>query len=248
MSNVSVIMPNYNGEKFLSLAIDSVLSQTIKDWELIIIDDCSIDNSFKIIDYYLQLDRRICLLKNDVNKGVAFSRNRGIQYASGRYIAFLDSDDIWLPNKLENQLKVFSNIDCKIVYSAYEIINESNEILGKVIPPNKLDFNSLLKSNYIGNLTGVFDSRYFGKPKVLNMGHEDYILWLDLLKNTEFAFGTSEVLARYRKKRNSVSSNKFRTIIWQWSIYRNHLKMDLFKSLYYMFHYAFHGAFKIKKK
>lgn len=247
MPLVSVIMPNFNGAKFLCQAIESVVNQTFDNWELIIIDDSSDDESLELIQRYADKDGRILLLNNEINSGVAFSRNRGISLASGKYIAFLDSDDVWLPQKLERQIELFNKYNCKIAYSAYEVINESNDVLGKVIPPEKLNYNRLLKSNYIGNLTGIFDAAALGKPIVFDMGHEDYILWLDLLKKTDFAYGTEEVLARYRKKEKSVSSNKLRTIKWQWRIYRDHQKFNFFKSLYLMVNYGFHGLFKIKK-
>jgi teichuronic acid biosynthesis glycosyltransferase TuaG len=244
---ISVIMPNYNGSKYLSQAIESVINQSFVELELIIVDDCSTDDSVNILQSYALKDPRIFLYLNDTNRGVAYSRNRGISLSTGRYIAFLDSDDFWLPHKLSTQLKIFEKFNCKITYSAYEVVNGSNNILGKVVPPLRLNYSDLLKSNYIGNLTGMFDAFALGKPIILNVGHEDYVLWLNLLKRTDYAYGTQEVLAKYRKLEKSVSSNKIKTIKWQWKIYRDIQNLNLFKSLYLMIHYAFNGVFKLKR-
>lgn len=245
---VSVIMPNYNGAKFIRSAVESVIYQTFPYWELIIVDDCSTDESICIIEGFLKLDNRITLIKNDINSGVAFSRNRGIKSAKGKFISFLDSDDLWLPNKLEKQLDFIFKNGAKIVYSAYDVIDENNKILGYVLPPDKLDYNKLLKSNFIGNLTGLFDSESLGKPDVVEMGHEDFIFWLELLKKNDFAFGIIDVLARYRKKDKSLSSNKFKALKWQWDIYRKNQKINFFKSLFLIGNYAYYGLTKVKKK
>jgi teichuronic acid biosynthesis glycosyltransferase TuaG len=244
---VSIIMPNYNGSKYLEQAILSVVNQSYKYWELVIIDDCSLDCSKNIITKYVNSDERIKFFSNSSNMGVSFSRNVGIQNSKGRYIAFLDSDDVWEVNKLKDQLSVFEITKVSIVYSPYYVINGKDQIIGKIIPPKKLTYKLLLKSNFIGNCTGIFDSDILGKHFLKNQGHEDYIFWLELLKKTEFAFSTNTILARYRKSKNSLSSNKFKALKWTWNIYKNNENLSLINSLFYLCNYIYYGFTKVKK-
>ena len=162
---VSIITPCYNAAPFISQAIESVLAQSFGDWEMIIVDDCSSDDSLLIIQEYARIDSRIRYLRTDKPSGSpTLPRNMGIKEAKGRYIAFLDSDDIWLPNKLSDQLKVFEKSEVAIVFSNYEKVNLDGERSGReIIAPCEVDYPLLLKGNCIGCLTAMYDSALTGK-------------------------------------------------------------------------------------
>ncbi|GAB1440031.1 glycosyltransferase [Providencia sp.] len=237
---VSIIMPCYNAEKYISESINSVLAQTYTKFELIIIDDSSTDKSINIISEYQ--DDRIKLIKSNLNQGVAASRNKGIIAAKGQYISFLDSDDLWLPNKLEYQLtKLQAGYD--VVCSNYFTFNNETDIKLRVSPAI-IKYSSMLKSNFIGNLTGTYNVSNIGKVFQKKIGHEDYVMWLEILKKSGKAFCIQEPLAKYRISNASLSSNKFKAIKWQWSIYRNELKLSTPKSLYYFSHYLLNALKK----
>lgn len=243
---VSVIMPVYNAETFLNQSIQSVISQTYQNWELLIVDDCSKDNSASIIHKFVQQNSRIKYFKTDKPSGSPIlPRNIGIENAQGRYIAFLDSDDVWLPNKLERQLKLFEQYeDMAICFSNYEKMTEQGERNNRIIKaPSVTTYKQLLLGNVIGCLTAVYDTEKVGKVFFQNHSHEDYILWLDILKRGYIARNTNTVEALYRVRENSVSSNKLKTLSWQWDIYRNVEKIGLLRSSYYFLNYAYR-AFK----
>jgi glycosyltransferase involved in cell wall biosynthesis len=235
-------MPNYNGEMFIRDSIISIISQTYTNWELIIIDDCSIDNSVKTIESFD--DERIKLLKNKQNLGAAESRNKGVEYASGEIIAFLDSDDIWYANKLEEQIKCYEK-DTAIVFSNYDLIDEQGNSLNKIIyAPIVVTHKDLLKTNHIGCLTGSYNVKLLGKRLFINHGHEDYVLWLSILKEGYRAVNINQCLASRRVLKNSLSSNKTKAMKWQWRIYRNIEKLAVFKSIYYFIFYMYYALKK----
>lgn len=239
---VSVIMPVHNAEKYLSESISSVLQQTYPYWELLIVDDCSTDNSLAIINRYAVLDARIRCLKTDAPSGSpCLPRNLGIKAAQGRFIAFLDSDDCWLPNKLEQQLCLFGETGTVgLVFSDYEKMSEEGERNNRVIKaPMEVSYKQLLRGNVIGCLTAIYDTSRVGKMFFMQHTHEDYILWLSILKKGVVAVNTGTVEALYRVRRNSVSSNKLKVLSWQWDIYRNIEKTGLLKAMYYFAHYAY---------
>lgn len=237
---VSVIMPAYNAEKTISASINSILSQTHYNIELIIIDDFSTDSTESEIKKYL--DPRIVYIKNEENIGVGFTRNKGIEIAAGKCIAFLDSDDLWEKNKIEKQL-LYIECGYDIVCSNYLSVS-NGEILHYRKSPEIITYNSMLKSNFIGNLTGIYNSDSLGKIYQKNIGHEDYVMWLALIGKSKKAYCIQEPLARYRLHNTSLSSNKFQAMKWQWSIYRNELKLSLPKSIYYFSHYIFNALKK----
>lgn len=233
---VSIVTPCYNSERYIRYAIESVISQTYKNWEMIIVDDCSTDNSVTIIMEYCEKDCRIKYLTTGIASGSPTKpRNIGIAKAKGRYIAFLDSDDIWLPNKLEVQLPLLKNDDVAIVYSYYEKITEAGERSGRVIKSAlNHSYKSLLFGNEIGCLTAVIDTYKGNKCYFQYIGHEDYALWLSILKKGFIAKNAQEVLGLYRVRKLSVSSNKVRIIYWVWNIYRNCEKLSIPLSLFYL--------------
>lgn len=246
---VSVIMPVYNAEKYIAFAIDSVLAQSYSNWELLIVDDCSTDLSVSLVSNYVKKDDRVHLFHTDKPSGSPCEpRNIGIRYARGRYIAFLDSDDMWLPNKLEEQLKMFEGGKIAIVYSNYEKISEEGVRAERIVTaPLLVSYRDLLKGNVIGNLTGVYDVKKVGKVYCQNIHHEDYVLWLSILRKGYIAKNTNTVHALYRVRRQSVSANKLTVISWQWHIYRNVEKIGFFSTCYYFAHYAWYALLKSKK-
>lgn len=211
----------FNSESFISSTIDSVLLQTYHDWELIVVDDGSTDSSISIVNRYVNQDKRICLFHTEVPSGSPVKpRNIGVEMAKGRYIAFLDSDDVWLPNKLEEQLPFFDNPDVAVVFSNYEKMTEDGLRSNRVIyAPAETDYKKMLRGNVIGNVTGVYDTHKVGKIFFQPIHHEDYILWLSILKKGYVARNTNTVTALYRLRKQSVSSNKWKVLGWQWYIY-----------------------------
>ena len=247
-SLVSIITPSYRSEKFISQTIESVLSQTYQNWEMIIVDDVSPDNSNKIIGEYCKKDSRIKLIKLEKNSGPAIARNRAIAEANGRYIAFLDADDLWKPEKLEKQLLFMEKNNLAFTYSSYDLIDEHGNYLGTFITKKNISYSSMLKTSSVGCLTAIYDTKKLGKvymPEILKQ--EDYGLWLRILKKIDSTKGILEPLAIYRIRKNSVSSNKIKTAQYQWKIYREIEKLSFFKSVYYFIHYAYNGVIKYKK-
>lgn len=248
-SKVSIITPLYNSESFIAETIQSVISQTYNNWEMLIIDDCSKDKSSEIVKTYKSLDERIKYFKTDFPSGSPTKpRNIGIEKANGRYIAFLDSDDLWEQNKLETQLRVLEDESVAIVFSNYQKINEQGIQNNRVIKaPKIVDYQKLLKGNVIACCTCVYDSSKTGKLYFNNQGHEDYALWLEILKKGYFAKNTGLVSAKYRVRNASISSNKYKVIFWIYNIYRQNERMSIIKSIYYSFLTLSRSFFKYLK-
>lgn len=242
MKIVSIITPSYNSSQYIRRTIDSIRSQTYQNWELIIIDDCSTDSSREVIQYYVDQDSRIKLICLEENSGAAVARNTGIEHAQGQFIAFLDSDDYWHPEKLEKQLKYFEQYDVDVVFSEYYRFNSSG-IIGKVsVPQQEINFNDLLKGNCIGNLTGIYNFKKHFEIRQRKVGAEDYLFWLEIFsKQNVKGIGVPEPLAYYRvaDKTKSLSSNKFRSAKWTWDIYSKRLNLSISKSIYYFTIYLF---------
>ncbi|RGN33240.1 glycosyltransferase family 2 protein [Bacteroides oleiciplenus] len=234
---VSIITPCYNSASTIGDTIQSVINQTYKHWELLVIDDCSQDKSIEIIKAFAAIDNRIKSLKTDAPSGSpTLPRNIGIQEAKGRFIAFLDSDDVWLPNKLSMQIPLFVNSNVGIVYSYYRKVNENGKSIGRIIKSSaRHNYMSLLYGNEMGCLTVIYDTKKTGKKYFKFIGHEDYNLWLDILKEGFIAQNVKVCLAMYRIRTNSVSSNKIKIVKWIWHIYRKEQGINFFFSLYYMF-------------
>lgn len=230
---VSIITPAYNCEKYISNTITSVINQTYSCWEMIIINDFSTDETKKIISTYAMQDIRIKLVNLKCNSGVAEARNVGILLAKGRYIAFLDSDDLWLPTKLQKQLSFMQEKKAAFSYAQYrqfvENVNKPSDLIDVC---EEISYDDLLKGNIIGCLTVMIDREYIHQIVMPNQRHEDYITWLSILKQGFVAHGLKEDVARYRKTDGSLSGNKKRSALWTWKIYRNHERLSLIKSLY----------------
>lgn len=241
-------MPMHNSEAFIGEAIESVMAQTYKHWELLVVDDYSTDNSVCIVKKYLNMDSRIRLLYNDKHTGLPSSpRNFGIKHARGQYIAFLDSDDRWLPYKLERQIRLFNHNNVAIVFSNYEKTEENGNRANRIVKaPIKVTYRDMLHSNYIGNLTCIYDRGKTGTSLMPNIHHEDYALWLTILKKGYIARNTGTVEALYRVRKKSVSSDKLHLLSWQWNIYRHQEHLSISKSIYYYICYAINGWRKSK--
>lgn len=239
---ISIIMPAFNAEKTIKSSIESILNQTIKNFKIYIIDDSSTDTTSKIVNSFN--DERIIYTYNNNNQGVSKSRNIGIKKCKGKYIAFLDSDDLWFPNKLERQLELLEK-GWDIVCSNYITFTENNN-LNERSAPEIISYEKMLSSNFIGNLTGIYNSSTLGKIYQKEKGHEDYIMWLELIKIANKAYCIQEPLAKYRVSDTSLSGNKIKAMQWQWSIYRNELKLSFIKSSYYFINYIYNALKKRK--
>lgn len=233
---VSIITPCYNSEAYISKTIESVLSQTYVNWEMIIVDDCSTDKSAEIIKQYAEKDVRIKYIKTDVASGSPTRpRNIAISHARGRFLAFLDSDDLWEKDKLYLQIPQFIEKNVAIVFSYYEKMSEDGIRSNRFVQSASMHtYSSLLYGNEIACLTAVVDVGKMGKVYFENIGHEDYVMWLSILKKGYIAKNIQKSLAIYRVRKSSVSSNKVRAIKWVWNIYRNVEKKSLFESLGYL--------------
>ncbi|CAA6812546.1 MAG: Putative N-acetylgalactosaminyl-diphosphoundecaprenol glucuronosyltransferase [uncultured Sulfurovum sp.] len=244
---VSIITPSYNAQDYLKPCIESVLSQTYTDWEMLIVDDCSSDNSREIIEAYAKKDSRIKPTFLQKNVGAAMARNDAIATSEGHYIAFLDSDDTWIPHKLEKQLKFMQKNDIAFSYSSYYTMSETGENTGEFIVPARISYESILKTCSIGCLTAIYDVKKLGKTYMINASKgEDLALWLNIMKQIKVTKGIVEPLAHYRIQSNSLSSNKLNAAKAQWHVYREAEGLSILKSSYYMLHYAYHGFMKYR--
>jgi len=245
---VSIITPVYNTERFITDTINSVLNQTYQNWEMLLVDDCSSDNSAEIVKKFVEQDARIKYIKLDKNAGVANARNVGMKKATGEYIAFLDSDDMWDANKLTKQIKFMKDNKYHFTYTAYEIVDPEGKPLNKAVGvPTEVSYKDLLKQNIIGCLTVVVKSHVIKDLEMPKLKHEDFAFWLSIIKKGTVARGLNENLAKYRKLDDSLSANKFKTIGWMWNIYRKHEKLNLIESLNYQLNFIIRKLFKYQK-
>ena len=244
---VSIITPTYNSLQFIADTIQSILNQTYTNWELLITDDCSTDGTWELLQKYQNQDDRIKIFRLEKNSGSGVARNNSIKNAQGRFIAFCDSDDQWLPDKLSKQIFFMKKKDCALSYSSYKVIDEFGNNQGQVLSKEKVDYKIMLRNNYIGCLTAMYDTQKVGKlymPEIRK--RQDWALWLKILKMTDTAYGIRETLAIYRKHNNSVSTNKIKLIKYNYEIYRNIENFSLIKSLAKIFVFFFY-YFRAKK-
>lgn len=233
---VSVIMPAYNSEAFIAESIQSVINQTYKNWELLVVDDASEDSTRKIIRDFSNADDRIHFYENESNLGTHQARNKGIKKAQGDFIAFLDADDLWKPEKLEKQLKFLSQENIAACFSSYDLISEDGSLLHKKVQAlTTLSYEKLLKANYVGNLTGIYNAKILGKiycPDILK--RQDWALWLEVIEKGGPMKGIQESLAIYRLRKGSISTNKLEMLRYNFNIYHKILGYDLLKSSWKM--------------
>lgn len=245
---ISIITPTYNCGKFIAETIVSVQNQTYKNWEMIIVDDCSKDETEKIVKNYQQKDKRIKYYKLEKNSGAAIARTTAMQLAKGHYMAFLDSDDLWMNDKLEKQLKFMKENNYFFSCTAYEQIDEENRSLNKIINPvKKCSYNRLLLDCPVGNSTVMYNVEKMGKFEVPDIRkRNDDALWLQMLKKEEYIYGFNEVLMKYRIRKNSISSNKLKVIKYHWVLYREIEHLGILRSLFHIFYWCLIKIFKIK--
>lgn len=229
---ISIVTPVYNAQSFICQTIEMVQAQSYKDWELILVDDCSKDNSCEIIENYLkeQPDERIKLIRKEKNEGAALTRNRGIKEARGRYIAFLDADDVWLSHKLQSQMGYMEKEKAGFVFSAYEFGDENAVGTGRIVHvPEVLNYKQALSRTVIFTTTVLLDTEKIPKELIYmpNVPSEDSATWWQILRAGYVAKGLDEVLAIYRRPAKSLSSNKLKAIQRIWYLYRKVEKLSL---------------------
>ncbi|WP_223591805.1 glycosyltransferase family 2 protein [Neobacillus bataviensis] len=247
---VSIITPTYNSARFITETIGSVKEQTFTNWEMIIVDDCSTDSTINIVKKEIKDDLRFKLIELKKNGGPANARNLAIMAAKGKYLAFLDSDDLWLPQKLERQLMFMEKNNFAFTYSNYRIMTEEGERTNVVFRvPARLDYKSLLKNTMIGTLTVMLDKRIVGNVQmpIHRDCSEDYGLWLSILSRGIQAYGLNEELAIYRKCEHSLSSNKLKSAQKTWNTYRKVENINIPSALWYFANYSLHALKKHSK-
>lgn len=247
MPLVSVIMPCYNMEKFIAHSIQSVRNQSFTNWELIIVDDASTDKTADKVRPYCEQDERVKLTVKSRHSGIANSRNQALASAKGRYLAFLDADDIWHPDKLERQLAFMQENKVAFSYSAYELIDEEGQPLQKTIATaGNLNHDAYLRNTIIGCSTVIVDKEKVGEVTVPDFRtSEDTATWLNILRKGFLAYAIDEVLVSYRIRRKSASSNKLKASHDLWKVYRQQEKLPIFNALTCFSSYVYHA---IKKR
>jgi teichuronic acid biosynthesis glycosyltransferase TuaG len=244
---ISIIMPSYMSSKYIGAAIESVLVQDYGNWELIIVDDGSLDDTAAVAKKYVSLDSRISLL-TQVNSGPAIARKFALSASRGRYIAFLDSDDIWLPGKLKLQLAFMRENNYSFSYTSYRRVNGDCSKVGHLIKaPKNLGYLDLLCNTAIATSTVIIDRKNIRDISIRNVYYDDFALWLNLLRPEDFfAWGLDMDLMRYRVVVGSVSRNKLKSILKVWSIYRDTEKISFIMSLWCLLNYVYNALLKYR--
>lgn len=242
---VSIITPCYNSADFIAPTLRSVLEQSYQNWELIVVDDCSKDDTCQIVAGFATEHPNIKLVKLPQNGGVANARNVGLAHTNGKYIAFLDSDDIWLKDKLQKQVAYMENKNLAMTFCAYHRIDEEGKIISaKIAAPYRVSYRQLLSHNVIIFSTSLTLKSAIGDLRFKKAGHEDWIFWLDLFKKGIAGFGIDEALVWYRIRKGSVSANKLKVIGYTWKILRESEQLGLLESIYLFTKYAFATVWK----
>lgn len=234
--SVSVIMPMFNSGPFIENAIRSVCEQTYDDWELLVVDDCSSDNSVEVVRSLAVDEHRITVISLKSNGGAAVARNEGIKASSGRYIAFLDSDDRWEPRKLEKQVEFMGERDIAFSHTGFKRVDlTTGAMLSEYIPPEYLTYKDMLYSNQVGCLTAMFDTKQVGRIAMPDIRkRQDYAMWLKILREVGSVYGLNEVLASYTVRNDSISSNKISLLKYNYSVFRDCEGFSVPASLYYL--------------
>lgn len=241
---VSIIMPSYNTANFISKTIKSVLEQTYENWELLIVDDCSTDDTDKIVFKYT--DKRITYLKNKKNLGAAISRNIALKNAKGKWIAFLDSDDLWYPTKLEEQIKFMKKNKYSFSYTSYIEIDEYDRKKGiKITGPKKITKKDMYHYCWPGCLTVMYDAEKVGNIQIIDIKkNNDYAMWLKIIKKTD-CYYYDKVLAQYRKRAGSISNHGYlRLIKWHYELFRKSENKNIIISLFLTLQNLVYGCWK----
>lgn len=242
---VSIVMPAYNAEEHIEEAINSVISQTYENWELLVIDDCSSDRTAEVAKAFEKIDSRIHVFRNSKNIGVAQTRNHGIDVAKGEWVALLDSDDFWHKEKLERQLKAANESNADIIYCSYTLVDKNGEHLKDYIVPEKASYKYILKENVLSCSTVLIRHSALEKHRFNEAYyHEDYALWLELLRAGYKAQACREVLSNYRIAQGTRSSNKLNSAKNRWIVYRKAEKLSFMESVWAFIGYAYYGLIK----
>ena len=244
---VSIVMPAYNSEGFISTALDSVINQTYQNWEAIVIDDCSTDQTASVIKEYLKKDPRIKYYKLDKNSGAAIARNKAVDLAKGSFIAFLDSDDVWFPDKLSRQIRFMEDNDYGFTCTSYTKIDERGKDLNRIIiTAPRRDYNGVLKT-CPGNSTVIYNARKLGKFKIPDIKkRNDYVMWLQVIKKEKYLYGIEEPLGSHRIRTEGISRDKKSLVGYHWKVYREIEKLSLVKSAYLIIYWVVATMFKLR--
>lgn len=231
---VSIIIPAYNVEKYIIDTLDSVKKQVFTDWECIIVDDCSTDDTMAVIQNYVREDKRFAYIRLDKNSGAAIARNTAINCATGKYLAFLDGDDVWEEHKLDKQIQFMEENGYSFTCTDYGKIDELGHVMDKVVKTQKIyDYKKLLK-NCPGNSTVIYDCKKIGKIYADDIKRRnDFVMWLKVIKKTNYAYGLNEILSYHRERSDSISFRKSALVKYQWKVYFEIEKLGLVKSIYY---------------
>lgn len=246
---VSIVTPTYNSANFIFETVSSIKKQTYPNWELIMVDDGSSDDTVSLLKKFASEDKRITWERLSQNSGPAIARNTGIEKAKGHYLTFIDADDIWFPEFIETSIKAINTSGCPFVFASYKRLDEDlNPLYPDFIVPEKVTYTDILKSNSISCLTAFIDIQKLGKkfmPQIRK--RQDMGLWLKYLKETDFALGIKKPLAIYRIRKNSLSRNKWALLKYQWDFYRKVEKLTFTRSVYYMTNWFYRGLKKYKR-
>ena len=245
---VSVIIPAYNAEKIVGYTLDTVINQTYKNLEIIIVNDCSKDKTLDVLNEYAKKDKRIKVMSNEKNSGVAETRNNALKVATGEYIAFVDADDLWNLEKIEKQLNFMLENDYKLTYTSVQFIDDEGNLTGqKFIVPEEVTFNKLLKQNVITLSSAMISKEVLG-DRIFHDDHlhEDFIMWLEILRDsTDKAYGIKEILVDYRLTSGSKSRNKWKSVKMTYGTYK-HVKLNWIKAHWNLMFYIIRSIRKYK--
>lgn len=244
---ISIIMAAYNAEKTIVEAIDSVLQQTYSNFELLVINDCSEDGTEELINKFVRQDSRVRLINNAHNMGVSHTRKHGLDEAKGEWIAILDSDDMWLPDKLEKQISMQKKTHAKLLYTGSAFIDKDGKQLSwRLSVPTVIEFKQLLKQNILSNSSALVRKELYKRYYAIDDAmHEDFAIWLQIMRSGVKAYGINEPLLIYRLDINSKSGNKFKAAVMNWNTYR-YIGLNVFEALYFECWYTIKGILKYK--
>ncbi len=244
---VSIVMPAYNCADFLGITLDSVIKQTYRNWELIVVDDCSADKTAELVQDYMAKDERIKYHKLEKNSGAAVARNTAVELARGKHMAFLDSDDVWFPEKLTKQISFMEKNNYLFTCTSYTKIDEYGKDLGRTIGVRKQsNYDDILKKNP-GNSTVIYNSKVIGKVTIPDIRkRNDYVMWLSVVKKAKTLYGIEEPLASHRIRSGSLSKKKTNLVGYHWKVYREIEKLSLLKSSYLIVYWIVVTVFKLR--
>lgn len=244
---VSIIMPAYNCGDFIGITLDSVINQIYQNWELLVVDDCSTDNTSQVVKEYIKKDNRIKYHKLDKNSGAAVARNKAISFATGKYMAFLDSDDVWFPEKLAKQISFMEENNYSFTCTSYTKIDEQGQYLNRTIfAQPRRDYNGVLKT-CPGNSTVIYNAEKLGKFQIPDIKkRNDYVMWLQVIKRAKYLYGVEEPLGSHRIRSEGISANKKKLVGYHWKVYREFEKLSLLKSSYLVVYWIVATLFKLR--